>query len=483
MSAAGPLEYVRQNREKLAFFGYFFLMLGLAVPLSQMIVRAWDHGGDGNLLRTLFHLPTEFGVEPAIVQAVAIGLFLGFLVLLTVDPKKRWQGVLLWLGVGVAFLFFVSVGFVPRTFNRLGLTAPWLVLGLALGILAGGGRMLVEAALNGIHSVGQLEFRHAARRLFQLVAVVTIAFFLEYHVQYPGFTTFGPEGVVLDSGTVGFRSKHVVVDAVATVGFLGVMHRFIQYDADRHFIVLGPEQSGKSMFLLGAYLEALNREEDSQTPMEPTNDLMEMVDNFDQSRGWAIEGTTTGTLKELAFQYVHGVVFPKNIRVSSPDYAGEYLSDIPDALLAPPGDIDDSVLVEITRQIELADTMVLIIDVERFVENEGLSISDYFDLINVAREKDVLLVATKADHLAEEFREQENLDPYQYFEDFEAYVNDRLMQSETVRALTQEAGGAEIHPVYFETEVTDDGQRIPKRDADNSVVTVGFEHILEEFAN
>jgi len=141
----------------------------------------------------------------------------------------------------------------------------------------------------------------------------------------------------------------------------------------------------------------------------------------------------------------------------------------------------DTTLRRLADGVQSADTLILLLDVERFVNNEELEISEYFSILQASDSKNVLLVATKADVLADSFQEERGLEPYRHFDDFQEYVNIRLRESEQVDALVRELGGSVIQPVYYQTSENEVGDRVPMRNQEGSVMTVGFDNMLSEF--
>jgi hypothetical protein len=281
---------------------------------------------------------------------------------------------------------------------------------------------------------------------------------------------------------VQINQQGLVGNVVLSTVFIATLRQFVEYDAEQNFFVLGPPASGKSLFLIGAYLEALNRAEEAGTdsPLSPSSDLMSMVEQLDMDTSdWIVEATAQGEVNQLSFQFVDGTIFPKNVQLTSLDYAGEYLDRLPDGLTGMLENENDQTLLELARNVQAADTLLLIIDVERFTNDEPMDISEYFSILQAVEGKDVLLVATKSDILAEQFREERGIEAHRYFGDFKEYVNEELTRNAQVRNLVQDTAGSEIHPVYYQTTEADvGGGRVPMRDETNSVMTVGFDRLL-----
>ena len=476
---SNAIEYLQQNREKLKLVGYFVLILILAQPLSQMLGEAW---AEAHLSRELIQMRLLLGLGHQAISISMLGLFLGFLILMTIDPKKRWQAALLWLGTAVGLIALQAQGLLLGSPNvNLATQFPFLLVGVGLGFLVGGGRNLVK-----IQTAQALEFRRAAKALYLMLALFTVVGLLELHIQYPPLLKVTPSGVSTlqaSSPGVGLITEGLAVDVAISGLFIVTLRQFVKYDAEKKFFILGPRASGKSLFLIGAYLEALeqSRNDKSDTPLNPSEDLMSMLEALDRRESeWIVEATGRGELKQLRFQYVHGSVFPSNIQLSAMDYAGEYLDRLPDALTgAIPEEDMDTTLIRLAEGVQEADTLMLVVDTERFVNNEPLDISEYFSILQSTDNKDVMIVATKTDVLAEDFENERGLEPHLYYDEFTDFVNTRLRQSENIDSLITETAGSTIHPVYYQTKVNDNGNRVPMRDDSGSVMTIGFDDLLE----
>jgi len=473
------ITYLQENLEKLKLIGYFAVILALAWPIAQMLGSAWEAS---NIVRSLFDVLIMYGVSLEASSVTIFGFFLGLLALMTIDPKKRWQAFLLWFGLLLGLVGLQTMDLFLPNVDLVG-SAGWLLFGLVSGVVVGGGRKLFR-----MQTAQALEFRRASKLIFYMVASFCVVAFLELHINYPALIDVADNSVAMQSVSLSateINASNIELHAAATVLFVVTMKQFVKYDAETDFFILGPRASGKSLFLIGAYLEALDRTDSvkSNTPLNPSQDLMSMVEALDrQETKWIVEATGRGEVKDLRFQYVHGSVFPKNVKLSGIDYAGEYLQRLPDALTGMIAEEDmDMTLRRLAEGVRGADTLLLVIDIERFVNNEQMEISSYFSILQSAKNKDVMIVATKADYLAEDFRTERGLEPHRYFEDFKQYVNNRLRESENVNSLITETAGAEVHPVYYQTTIDENGNRVPMRDETGSVTTVGFTELLNKF--
>lgn len=473
--------FIRQHREKLVLVAYFVVMTAGVAFLAQTLGVGWRRAVLFKNLVAALNMYTGVTLEQ--LSAAGFGVFVGLLLLITSDPKKRWQGMLLWVALATALLGLQSIGLFLPNIDFVA-NALWLLGGIVVGLFVGGGRKLLKQALQRRTSQA-LEFRRASKAAFLVLTLVVVFMIAEYHIQYgqPVVINQGANEILIYPSRFSFNfiQESLLQNVFFGSVFVVTLHKFIEYDAERTFFILGPRESGKSMFLLGMFLEAQRRVDDAgfANPLRPSNALLDMLDNLDsRTRGWVLDATDTGEVQNLRFRYVHGRMFPKNLVVEGVDYAGEYLEDIPNALMFP-DEVDDQELVAIADRVAVADTLVLVIDASRFVDGSDLDISAYPRILEECQDTGIILVATKSDILAEEFYEEEGLRAAANFSEFRAYVNDRLTSNQVVRTIVQETAGAEIHPIYYQT-TRENGELVPQRDSENNLMTVGFDELLDE---
>ncbi|GGM69029.1 hypothetical protein J2752_002000 [Halarchaeum rubridurum] len=469
---------IQQNSEKVVLAVYMAAIVVFAALLTPMLGDAWRGGG---LTRFLFRTRLLVGLSLDVIASALLGLYFGFLLLMVVDTKKRLQGVLLFAGSVIALIILSGMGLLLPNIDSIS-NLPWIAIGLAASAFLGGGR-----TLSNITSGGVLEFRGASKAIYYILTAVVVLSFVEFHLEYQLPVSITAGGISLPPNfspriqIIG-GAQQIIFHTILVTGFVVTARRFVTYDAEQDFFVLGPKASGKSLLLVGSYLEALNRlnNKEQQVPLDPSQDLMNLVGELDrQQDGWFVDATRQRELEDLQFKYVHGSIFPRNVQVSTLDYAGELLEQLPDALMSAgsSGDLPSTVN-QASRSIQEADTLVLLIDSNRFLENERLDIEPYFDILQATDSKEVILVATKSDIFAEEFREEQGLQAQQYFDEFKQYVDDRLSQNQSVQALKAQTDQPVIHPVYYQTRIDENGERVPMRNS-GSVATVGFDRLLD----
>lgn len=472
------LRAYQQYREQVAFTVYLILIIALAPLIAQLIGDAWEVS---QVIKPLVDLVTLVGLSSDVAILGMIGLFVGLLALMTVDPKKRWPALLLWIGFGIISFLLMSGGQVIPDLTETD-HLMWLIPGAVFGIILGGGVGAVR-----LRSLGPTEFRRATWAISAIFTLIVFLSLLELHLEYPEFLEVTAGGLsiqLIQDPSIGLNSKGLALNAVVGLASILTVRRFVGYDAGEDFFILGPPSSGKSLLLIGAYLEALKRDENKdirqRESLDPSQDLMELVENLDRNASeWIVEATGRSELRDLRFKYVRGSMFPKNVTLSSVDYAGEHLRRIPASLA---GEIDDpgEEMRLITEGIQDADTIILLVDVERHINDDGLGLAEYFKILEEAGDKGVVIVATKCDILADQFWKEQETNPQQAFGEFRQYVEDHLCQSEQFSTLLRQTPDSEVHPVYYKTEFNDEEERIPVRDESGSVVTVGFDKLLNK---
>jgi GTPase SAR1 family protein len=471
------LRAYEQHDEKLFFIGYLALTAIVSFLFSDLLIDAWEAS---QAIKPLTRLGILAGFSQYLIPLFIFGIFVGALLLMTVDSKKRWSALILSIGFGIVIYSLITAGqILPSDFNNPRYFA-WIGGGALFSIVIGGGLELIR-----LRSLSPNEFRRAPKLVYYFTLVIATFAIAEIHFVYPEFLSVTSQNLIIQpvSPSVEVNTNGIVVNGLIAIATIGTTRQFINYDADEEFFVLGPPASGKSLLMIGGYLQALERDADKsirrRESIDPSQDLMELAENLDRDNSeWIVEATGRGEFRNLEFNYVRGQLFPKNVTIGSVDYAGEHLRRIPDALA---GDISDpsEELQLLTQGIQQADTLILLVDIERFVNNEGLGISEYFKILEEAGDKGVVVVATKCDILADKFYEEEEASPESKFGSFRQYVEDKLTQSEQFRTLLRQTPDSEIYPVYYKTEFNEDGDRVPIRDESGSVTTVGFEHLLE----
>lgn len=471
-----------QGREPLKLVAMFVAMLATAPVLGWMMGRAWvpEHSLYSTVQSSatqLLGLGGEASVE--LIGVFGVGAYLALLLLFTFDMKKRVQGALLLVGTGIALGVIASMGvFIPRV-NVTAINAIGLVLGVAAGLFIESGQLLAldlgESSLRRptLDSGEVAEFRYASVLLFVLLTGMLLVTFVQ----------------AIQAGVVR------VFDAAAVLVFVGMTYQFIQYDAEADYMTLGPARSGKSMMMLGLCLDLMQHSDHRPNPNEYLQSGLERASNLRRGEErWPIPSTAHDDIQVASFEVISGRYFPRRLELQALDYAGQHLSRVADVVAGRAGNEPaDSIPRKVATWVEDADTLLVILDVERLVypgafQEEGVTdrqnvswgLEYYGTILEETTHDDVVVVATKCDILIDQGYVATPSE-YQSFEAFREAITEYLGSRPDVTELFGLANESEIHPVYFQTKVQD-REYVPALDDRNNLIPVGYAELVDELS-
>lgn len=256
---------------------------------------------------------------------------------------------------------------------------------------------------------------------------------------------------------------------------MGLLGDVLSADGGTELFVLGPPASGRRLLLVGLFEAA--RDDDRDVVREANDDLRQLAMSFTsgaRDAGWPDEATRERA-RDLRLGLTGGL-FSQGPTVATTDHGRAELEALKDVLPAAADTVDEADLRELKQRVEAADALVYVVDCERTVEEGTPDTASYTEIIRAAPNKRALVVATKADVLAERFYEETGQEPKAHFEKFRAFVDEQLRRSSTAKALLQTTDRI-AHPVYYRTETTD-GEREPMRTRDGRVQSVGFDRLI-----
>lgn len=289
---------------------------------------------------------------------------------------------------------------------------------------------------------------------------------------------------------------------------------FTSYEAKTEVFVMGAQRAGKT--LLAAALNIAADSDAENTRLNPSAPLSRLVSSLTGAdEGWGNNEYTGPTQKGeyhlLEFQTRSGQLFKEYIEVDVLDYAGEYLNkDLVDqvAELVPKSRLSLNWITFIyesirglpalpematglesgeiqrvmAKQIIHSDTLLVIIDSGSLVSKVPYGdydyeaqqeLSEYVDTYvqilrhinqSVLAEKEVILVATKADYLYQLYRNQEtNLT---FFNWVNFYLLDTKEGREKLGPLLNQAQVERVYPVYYDLDhetSLEKGEPVPDR--------------------
>lgn len=529
-----------ERRSIVLLAGYLAVAALCLAFLPDLIRRGWFSGGPGHITRTVLTAPEAVGITLGMMQASAVGIFLGILGVMLLDSKKQLQAaVFLVTSILLAPLLVVASDFVPELFR----TPVDAIIGpLVAGILVG---VLICLPSNPLLLLDRnwdfdFEFRRGAWIIHKLVLIAIVAMFLEATIVYPPLDGLYPP---LEA-TVTIQQEHIVTDALVVAGLWFSLRQFMQYDRSTIPFVVGPSGSGKTYFMIGALLNDLHNAE--ATVREKSRTLDHFIAKIESSvrngrtDRWHVDNTDSGQAEPMWYKRVSQGILPKNVMVNSLDYAGENLaglatvlessrdiSQFSDTEMPPGASIDD--VIQLKKYIDNSDILVLLLDAEEifrgrirdvkvrtdggvaadkeYEQGQGRTADEWpaseiddtteFDsygsdfeamtayepiLSAYGDEKRIVFAVTKADVLDELFETQYDLNIYreENIDEFARLLYQELQTSETVSARIDQAGADEVYPVYFRTKVIENGHRVPVRPEGGSLSPFGFHRLMED---
>lgn len=509
----------------LVLFGtYLLIAVGSLLLLPDLIRRGWYSGDPGHITRAVLGAPQTVGITLGMMQATAVGVFVGVLGVMLLDVKKRLHAaVLLITAILLAPLLVIRSDFIPELFRTpLAEILPPLVVGIAIGVaicLPSNPFELIDRNSNF-----EFEFRRGAWAIHKLVLIAVVAMFVETTFIYPDFSGWIP----LDQATFQVRTDNLPFDIAVVLGLWFSLRGFMQYDRSSTPFVVGPTGSGKTYFMIGALLDDT---QDTGTEIKKKSQALNkhvISINRDASIGntdqWNVDSTDAGQADEMWYTRVSSGLLPKNVRVNSLDYAGENLKDFGKVLAdsVDPTEADESYfeggkredVVRLKQHVEESDVLILLLDAAEIFQdqlnNNGVhpdggtaieeinsgtagsqttatgsdfeSIAAYDSILSeYGDNKRIMFAVTKADVLEQWFKTSFDLNIYRedHIDDFADLLYQLLRDHGVVRPLLEQSGADEVYPVYFRTELKD-GQRVPFRPETGALSPFGFSRLMED---
>lgn len=427
-----------KNKEYFLLFGYLGIIL-LTFPLIDIFIRAWNR--EDGLIRLIANI--LWYIDPSGVSifiTLISGFYIGSIILMFLDRKKRTHAIILGIGFLIIFLYIIS----GNVFSNVDWNFIYFFIGTGLGIILGGGLSILE---------GKKEFRMAPKNISYFSFILIL----------PTILTLLP------------NNENIVIDAMIVGAFVILFGETINYEIKGPKIfILGPKNSGKTLFLAGCYLRALNI---SEIPVRPSRYLLELIDEI--HRDGVYWPSYTPGIKDYQFNYETGKYFPKDTVIKTVDYPGPYLEKIVEYMdkESPKDDeSDDYKYFQISQEVKNSNKLIFIIDGGRFPNFGDMGIIHYIRIINKMNDMDkkveCFVVVTKSDIFKNEYDSDD-------YEEFKKYIEEKFSKNINVKQLLSEATNISFYPVYYYTKKTEGGY-VPMRDDYGNVFTYGFDKFMDD---
>ncbi|SNR67678.1 hypothetical protein [Halorubrum vacuolatum] len=482
------------TREQFLLGIRFVLIVALGAVIGLMLGRTWVPGTIAHdaVYGTAVLFDVGYGTPEEILPSFVLGSYLGLLALFTADWRKRVQGVLLIIGTAV------------------GLYALW-TRGVLLANIDLYHWTNVAALLGGLGTAALLEFGAIKRQAFS-TSIDHIEFDIAVVSVFVSFSTLAVLGL-LQAVSVGAAVP--IVDVPATIAFVYVLFGFIAYDATTKTAIIGPRESGKTTSIVGLYQRFSDRDKIPAETSPALDEHIEEVDTMAEDEDFKIRGTQE--THDIGFYFQVGDIFPMRARFTTFDHPGEKIDDIARELRDPPGVkrrlqhigiwfsemlpgmalSDHQREIQFYNHVRTADILMLLIDMERIVENRPAYLSDLKTIANGTKDTcRIFVVATKSDLALKDYaglqqqlkpgigdellHDDDGMEKSPADEFTDNLTADRIQINELMKTVSTDV----IYPVYFMTKQSEDGQSlVPDLDENGRLQPVGYEELIERIEN
>lgn len=349
----------------LALYTGIILISGFFV--GGVVGQAFDrYSGFKESIRALINFVPLLNLVTFV--SIFVGFYVGLLILLFLDYKKRVQSLIMIGGTIVSFVIVWSQGVLFPWMSPIDYVIVFLISCLTLYFLGGQQLRNISFQESSIwenrrfvtQTNNPLEFPRAAGFLKLTVVLVVVISYFEAYTDYNEPLSAGGKKLSVNIGeaietfhTVGSETS-AAIDLFFSMTLIGAFILFLSYDTGRRVAFIGPPRSGKTHTILGLYSEA---QESGYNPRNPSTYLTRRIDDVHRSQDWA-PPTQAGEVVDMRFIYTTKGQFSKNVVVDGLDYPGEYSWYIPDGLdLVNDGlALPDEPIDEIPKKVNLGST-------------------------------------------------------------------------------------------------------------------------------
>lgn len=460
------LRFLLSDTDVIKFIIYLLIMIILAYPLMDIVSRSWSSGimeQSAGTIRSISQSGISFLIN------VVIGFFVGSIILMFTDRRKKIQATI--LSIGLILIVEYMIGEFSVNWNII-----YILLGIILGVIAGGG--LKKGIL-----------RRQATMNICIVSIlyIIISYLNIYMVQAQ------PAGDFLK-------------DSIVVLGFSYFFGIVMNYKGKgKRIFVLGPGKSGKTVFMVGCYKIALGKAESPTRPnhnlREAFNQLHRPIDKRSKDEKLKSLSQTLGQLDEsdprphelkeywprsteeitdYDFIYEAGTLFPKEVLFRTIDYPGGFLGNLSNNMYNKIDKNTDGLTktyIKISKEIVESDKLIFILDSNTYPVFDYITY--YIDIINILHEKgkafDSYIIVTKGDIFKEEFGKRPADNDYGKFKEF---LEKKFSKNDYIKMLFTESATKDIYPVFYDTEKDERGTLKPLRNEDGNLFIFGFDEFM-----
>jgi len=260
------IDILIENEDEIYFLGSVILLLALTPSLIEILIRPWLT--NNILFLGIANAISFFGYNAiSVFINLIVGFYLASLLFLVVDEKKRFQAIILI----IMLLVFVFNVFVGKLFSNVEWSLIWIIVGFIVGLFASIDDLKREGNPLRVLLKNNREFRRPSANVTFVSLSIIIVSFVAYYTE-----------LFLNGGIT--PNNNFLQDLAVVIVFVIFFAKLMKYETkSSKILVLGPKDSGKSLFLAGAYLNAL--EVGGNVKISPSEKLIDLVDEM-QRKGW-----------------------------------------------------------------------------------------------------------------------------------------------------------------------------------------------------
>lgn len=416
---------------------YFIFLCIIAIYLTGMFAEMKEKGYINK--ESLDTLPLGIKEVWYILLTFSFGAFYGANIIAILDKKKRVQGVLILSASLIVVVIYNYVIFLRPIVFFFGLIAS----------------AFVSYVLK--KETGKRIKYPVATQIATYPAIIFISMaFINYSLGVPQ----------IDQSNV----YTLIMYLLLTLAFGIVFYKFVRYEMSNvKVFVVGPGQSGKTVFMCGCYEKAVELDKLVLAELE-SKDLSDAI-NMLQRGEWPPSTTSEIVYK---FNYENGFLFVKEVILDAYDYPGQKLEGYIDGIIKYLKDKNKDPKINpktdeefIADKIFNADRLIFIVDPEK----KGLEnyVNDlYLNILREIKHKQYYVIVTKADTFFKD-REWWRED----YDNLRTITINNLIENEptSVKVLIKRA--KYVVPTFFRVK-----DKKPSSE-NNKFTTFGFERVLE----
>lgn len=389
-----------------------------------------------------------------ILLTFCFGLFYGAVIITLLDIKKRIQGIWIILASLIfLYIYYYVILYRPEIF----------IFGFIIGIW-----------------ISYIKGKTLSGKYKEYPAATLLISFLVLYMAWASYVDYIFEEKV--------EIRNAIWYLIIVILFSKIFILFNNYEVkNSRIFVIGPRQSGKSVFMCGCYDMADKLE---KTIGPPSKDLEEALRNL--YKGW-LPGTVIP--KNYIFKYLHGKLFVNEVEILMYDIGGEFYElhineiilyikniskknssseifensqkdnkrlDIPRVIES------DQDVIKIGDGIYNADKLIFIIDGNRIGGDEDYISNIHTEIIRAVPNKPYYIIVTKSDKFYD-FNQGLTDDGYNTLKQI---ILDKLKRTGNLRFIIT-GHYEDTIPVFFM-----ESRGIPAKEA-GEFITLGFDKILE----